>query len=78
MCKQIINIYTLLFGSVSVPVNNKGTDSMYCVFGSDGTTDVTRTMHFGTPSAYEKVHLFICCFHFEVKSNLKFSLLTKS
>ena len=21
----------------------------------DGTTDVTRTMHFGTPSAYEKV-----------------------
>lgn len=24
---------------------------------SDGTTDVTRTMHFGTPNAFEKVHL---------------------
>lgn len=28
----------------------------YSVFGSDGTTDVTRTMHFGTPSAFEKVN----------------------
>lgn len=29
----------------------------------DGTTDVTRTMHFGTPSAYEKVnwHLNVVC-----------------
>jgi len=25
----------------------------------DGTTDVTRTMHFGTPSAYEKVFFFL-------------------
>lgn len=35
-----------------------------CLFsGSDGTTDVTRTMHFGTPSAFEKVRLFNqgCC-----------------
>ena len=23
----------------------------------DGTTDVTRTVHFGTPSAYEKVFI---------------------
>jgi len=31
--------------------------------GRDGTTDVTRTMHFGTPSAYEKVgwHLSVFC-----------------
>lgn len=37
-----------------------------CVFvclWRDGTTDVTRTMHFGTPSAYEKViwHLSVAC-----------------
>ena len=25
------------------------------LLGRDGTTDVTRTMHFGTPTAYEKV-----------------------
>lgn len=27
----------------------------FSVFERDGTTDVTRTMHFGTPTAYEKV-----------------------
>lgn len=30
---------------------------IYVVSGSDGTTDVTRTVHFGTPSAFEKVRL---------------------
>lgn len=43
-----------------------GSSLLHCVtlllFGRDGTTDVTRTMHFGTPSAYEKVigRLVLC------------------
>lgn len=36
---------------------------IFVCFWRDGTTDVTRTMHFGTPSAYEKVswdHSVVC------------------
>ena len=27
------------------------------VYSRDGTTDVTRTLHFGTPTAYQKVYM---------------------
>lgn len=27
----------------------------------DGTTDTTRTVHFGTPTAHEKVNLLLTC-----------------
>lgn len=37
----------------SVLIDDDGYISIF--FGSDGTTDVTRTVHFGTPSAFEKV-----------------------
>ncbi|KAF0037645.1 hypothetical protein F2P81_010519 [Scophthalmus maximus] len=37
-------------------------------FRSDGTTDVTRTVHFGTPSAYEKE-----CFTFVLKGHIAVS-----
>ncbi|PKU33917.1 xaa-pro aminopeptidase 1 [Limosa lapponica baueri] len=36
--------------------------------GRDGTTDVTRTMHFGTPSAYEKE-----CFTYVLKGHIAVS-----
>uniref|UniRef100_A0AAX7UKQ7 Xaa-Pro aminopeptidase 1 n=1 Tax=Astatotilapia calliptera TaxID=8154 RepID=A0AAX7UKQ7_ASTCA len=38
------------------------------VFCSDGTTDVTRTMHFGTPSAFEKE-----CFTYVLKGHIAVS-----
>ena len=38
---------------------------MYCnSFHRDGTTDVTRTVHFGTPSEYERVSNSLCQYHF--------------
>lgn len=30
------------------------TCAAHCLVYSDGTTDVTRTLHFGTPTEYEK------------------------
>lgn len=39
---------------------------------SDGTTDVTRTFHFGNPSAYEKViHHHLVTYYF-VKKRLRY------
>lgn len=45
-----------LFVIISVFIDGKMAD-IFIFFGSDGTTDVTRTVHFGTPSAFEKVRL---------------------
>lgn len=41
----------------------------FSLFGSDGTTDVTRTMHFGTPSAFEKVYML--WFYYQGRSQIK-------
>lgn len=83
MCKQhnfsIQAITSLMLVNAKI-TGNIGTAIICCAFhayifkcsffGSDGTTDVTRTMHFGTPSAFEKVHLLILCFHSHFKYDL--------